>query len=347
MNGFQQWLWRRVKRIAGLLPIAALLFIYVTILLASIAVFDDNKMPSHLDTPEQLFWGPNEPGVEAARIFRDVGARLTWTVLLLVQTLAFLGAILVFSWVLILNTPFAHPRLLLGVLVTFLLGVAISLEILNAYHLLPDLGRGSGLVYIKHFYDLFLDRFGSRWIRWLVSVENSLVLLVICLGTFASAATVTDPRGGHSPESIRTRLNQLRNLLTVSAVILVIGVVQINAQFRWAAAVVEAKIPSSVGGQPTIPLAESVAAYASAVALTVGGIFTLFLLAVFGTAFFVLDRKAEDLALTTLSRSPDVMAPHEWRDQRGLVMPLSQIYVDLSKILGPLIAAILGGFVRF
>ncbi len=300
-------------------------------------------------------WLDSTPEVDpeqakAVLALKDASARLAWMVFGLFQTLAFLGALAVFTNTLLVTDWCKQKTAFIFCIYFCTILLVIFLGIMDARGFALDQFTGSGLAYTGRLSKITQDKFGTYWLPIIVKLENGLAAAVIIFGALASGALIANPDRDklHTADDLKDRIVKLRNLLTISAVVLVIGVMQISAEYRWPAAVIREKVThlKSDEAKVSLPLADVVANYASAVTLTAGGAFSLFLIAVFGTSFFVIDRKAQLLADNR--QGDDLKLTIEtWREQKGLSLTIGMIYGDLGKILGPLFLAIVGSFVKF
>lgn len=356
---YPNWLTEVVRSPRGhWLPFAALAGALVAVIAADLAVFGV-RGPGELDQLGMLHqhWIGQAPAADpgfaaaarAVEAIKDATARLSWMVIGLFQTVAFAcWAIPHFSLVIAQS----RGRRTLFALYGCLASAALVLALGDGMGWSLDRLLGSGLAYSGIIHDRLYEHYRVGWIKWIIAAENGLALAVIVLGTFAACVTIAGT--GLDAGELAARMARLRRLLTVSAAVMIIGVVQVSAEFRWPAAVVQDKVTAAQQGRApqadskdaaTLPLAEALTSYAASVTLMAGGSFTLFMIAVFGTAFLVLDAKARDLAAARTSAP--WLSDDEWRKARGISLSWGDIYADMSKILGPLVVAVVGGFIKF
>ncbi len=349
------------------LPILSLATVFLLVVAANAAVFG-TRGPSRLTNLDALLstsWIDRTPGIEPAKAIgvlalRDASARLAWMVTGIIQTFSF-SVFLCYTSLLFRRTIGAKNPVGSLVIVWIVLLVLGGLQfIVDHTESSLDQSMGSGLAYAGKLNKIMYNKFDVPWLNWVVKGENVLAIWVIILGTLAASAMIADASSGdHTAEWLKDRIKQLRNLLTASAIVLVIGVVQVSAEYRWPAAVVQERVnqeksdASKSGDKVSLPLAEKVSLpladtltnFASAVTLMAGGTFTLFMFAIFGTSFLVLRRKVESLAYDRCGGLG--VTPEVWQERNGLTLSISEWYGDLTKVIGPLTIAILGSFIKF
>jgi hypothetical protein len=171
--------------------------------------------------------------------------------------------------------------------------------------------------------------------------------------SFSLRHTTADPVEGEKDAAFfQSRLSQLRELLSLSAIVLIVGMLQVNAEFRWPASVVKDVVASPATGKttteksgdgvtkPSHSVAESLSKYASSYAITVGGWSALVLLVVFGASLLVLNAKA-------ISAAKNAGLPlDQWRQENGVVFSWNDVSLDFLKIIGPILTALVSNYLK-
>ncbi len=340
----------------NILPIAGLAVGVLGVIAANLAVFGVGQayQVNTLSAYERFLVdkipsAENQDAHESAVelfVLRDASARLTWSVMITFESISFVAAIVYFVWCIAEQTrglPFRRAAICLLAVIVAALG--LGLLWLDESGRFPELLSTSGYFYAGKLIELAWKLRRVEWLKYVVAAHNALAIGIVLLGTIAVSVTAGDPVTGvtESPEWLSTRIAKMRKLLSVAAVVLAIGVVQMSTHFRWPAALVRDKIALTKSGDgPTLPVAETFSSFASSATFAAGSAFTLFLICVFGPGFFVLDSKAQQLA--EKNGHGDL---GEWRRRNKLTVSWEELYTDLTKIVGPIAVAIIASLIKF
>ncbi len=80
---------------------------------------------------------------------------------------------------------------------------------------------------------------GAKYLEWVIDIENALTQVMIVLGRYrcrrgCSNAEWPEDFNRESQGRFFDQVAKLRFLLTISTIVLVIGVIQVGFEYRWA-----------------------------------------------------------------------------------------------------------------
>lgn len=256
------------------------------------------------------------PGPEA--VIADLGARLLWGTTLLAFILAFLATLAVCLRVIWNASSGGVRAVLLG-------GAVVG----------AGAGIGAGLVgnplTLPAVEDLLvrgLGRMGLDDGGFLLLLSNGLAMAAAVLLTFAAAAILVEPPPDKDgPAQLADKARRLRRVLYSGAVVLIAGSVQAAAMHRLPVANLEAPWSSALGSA------------AQLTAIATGGLWSLFLLAIYVPTALILRvrfRGKAEAALPTGGASER----RQWLAAHDLdVSPVEQLK-QLLATLGPLLSSL-------
>ena len=307
---------------------------------------------SLLATAVIVLWGtsrpPGAPNPHILKMMYKPGeveaCRMVWAIALAAQSAAFLLAIATFGWALLkgAGSDSDQQRLAIssGVIVFIVIGYLLYDRLLQGPNLpsvlltlamVPDVAGPNATTVC---WEAARMQFAQRSFNF-IDVENILAAVVIIGGTLATGAVIVDlsqrdewPADKHAQaRALTCQIARFRLLLSVSAGALVVGVIQILTEFRWATSKLAGESAQAMAGLP------------SSIAVTAGGCFSLGLFAVFLTGAAILRNYVE--AFTDKAFQPETDGPDrtEWQKKMGLSLPFANLY-DFAKISLPLLTGL-------
>lgn len=162
-------------------------------------------------------------------------------------------------------------------------------------------------------------------------ISNSVAVVAatfIALATGAVVAVRDVTQLRNTPAILATKLKNLQLLLYVSAFLVIVALLQINAEYRWPAALLD-NSPDN---------AELVSDIALGVTVAAGAFFTFLLAAVHGPASWVAAHLAQSCLPDDLIQQP-MTNQLKWLQSHDLVASTTDNFKRLAAILGPLFAS--------
>jgi hypothetical protein len=302
-----------------LLPVVSLAILLGVVGLCDSVVFQTHLLVGERPGSEpdfnQLDWivDTNKPPWRIA----DLAARSVWGILGVAQILACLSTIAFAAYV-IFKTCSRNTVVVLGIfLLAFIAG--------TAYFSFREWICGIRI----YFPGTLIREAALRTHTRLAPIEfglafgNMLAIVVVVTAAIAIICLCCFRYEDRSVSTLRDRVAQLRWLLTLSSSTLTAAVFQIGAQYRWPAALMEHESDSEW-------LLNS---FAVTAAFVNGMFFSLQILALFIPAAFILHRRVESL----VPLGQDIA---HWRAAERLDISPGQMFLDVSKTVWPMLAAL-------
>lgn len=310
--------------IQAVVPLAVVLLLGWSTRQLDRVFFATNSGGRMIDLLEWLDCTTSLPKLAPARL-REISARMVWGTSFLAQTLTFVACIAFFF-----SVPWQILQTRSKQIAVWLTGLSVGISLATAIRAFLIAGEsGEPFPHSSAVRAGFLSRAIAQahvpQLGWYIDVGNGLMIVLCCSGILAVGATILHcGRPTLSDrEAIRASIATLRRLLTVGAVALIVGVLQVNFEYRWAA--------SLLVDADSQKLSEAGNSAAAAIILSTGALLTMVLAATFVPAGFILYRRASNFNRN--ARQKGANAPEEipldWKEMLG----------DALKIIGPALTA--------
>jgi hypothetical protein len=311
------------------IPLLSVGLLLVLVWIGKKIIFDSGEGPG-VELKRLPWFEKNVNGEQNLKVgIREASNRILWGLAGVLQTSVFIFAIAAFTRILYVSMCRVLddiPKLPLYFVVgTLLAGAVIGIAIFwtgrTDQH---DEEVAFGLQIPGGILHQACDKIDNKVLGIVIDVENGLAAIVILTGLFAIGSLLMP---GHSPSAYKhdlaARKKQMRLLLNISAIALVVGVVQIHIEYQWATSLLVR--PPGGDAAKVGDVWEPGAAAASSFTVAGGGIYSLCLLAAFVPAATYLG-----LEIGAFNEN-NKFAPIEF-DSKDL-------YADAVKLAGPILTA--------
>lgn len=251
---------------------------------------------------------------------REITARTIWGAALLIQTLAFVTGIFVsVSYILARCRCAAVAKAFATIMLSVLAVTAIYCftSSRNPQNSACDIRAA---VVIQKLLDTAVYNTGKQWLlNHLIDFENALAMAFMVLNSFAVCSillhrTQLDGRPLNDSSIMVSIRSNIRGILSMSAIILVIGVLQIGFEYRWAITSLQPKVTAKLGVE-----------VASGTTLAFGFVLSMFLVAVYGSTLLALEFGGKLVYGTSIPQGSE----GNW----------SAPFVDVAKMISPFLLA--------
>jgi hypothetical protein len=307
---------------------------------------DDQPLQASVGSAPKSGEPPKAEIYRAQFALDELSARYVWAASDVAETCAFLVAIVFFGYA-IACPPSANPELTWserakeefnGVKWSGVIAVGVGIAVLfvsranGVGRSLPGLfgllaGNLPGFL-LKAIH----ERVKMEPLNLLVDIYNGIAGTVIVMGIFAVRATIMIPNPGPGSsdssakrwaDMMKKAVSRLQDLLSLCSGVMIIGVIQIDLQYRWAATVLSEEYRKSAN------------VMADSASIGAGTVFAILMVALFGSAALSLRWQIT----SELSRLGREQAWIDWQQRLGLEFSLQTFYVLLAKALAPVFVA--------
>jgi hypothetical protein len=250
----------------------------------------------------------------------DFGGRALWGVFGLLQTMVLIVAIGTFFYKAAVLTRHRTDWLLLSIL--SIMGVA---ALIFVHYRASDGVPGQ---VVRYALEGTQGTEARDVVEHALDIGNFMAVMLIFAGGLATVCVCDCKADDEGIDELCKRVKTFKTLLTLASASLTVAVLQVGAQYHWAASLVKVTKDS-----PLNPVQD----FASLLTVAFGAFFSFLMVSLFVPAAFVLNQRAESIAKARGVKSEERRA---WLARHELDISLATTYIESVKLLYPLLAAL-------